>query len=618
VIESSKAVFLSYASQDSEAARRICEALRAGGVEVWFDQSELRGGDAWDQKIRRQIKDCALFLPLISAATQARSEGYFRLEWRLADQRTHLMGRNKAFIVPIAIDAVTDAGADVPESFTGVQWIRLPSGEATTEFCRRIDCLAGGDSDNSPELTRRAATHGFSVPRRRRMLWLAAGAVLVIATAMLRPWRLLASEAAGNSSARQSEAQRLEDQARELLLTSGGAAARLETAQLLSERAIALDPSDADALALASQADTRMVYGLFDASPVRVEQARSRAAKAANLAPTGFEPRLAQAIFLVYGLGQPMSNNAEPRLLALRKERPREYRVLEALGTLWRDQGRLDEAVAILDEAAQVPGREAAGLSQKAWALNRLQRFEEEESTVDRSISKQPFAGNIALKIYLQMSWHGDLDGALATLRKLPPEDQLDDVGIAAAVKLYRWRREPARVLTVLAADPRDWLTWSMWAPKAALTGDAHAELGQTAAARADWSAALKLLDMRLEITPNDRRLLEWQAYLKAQLVDVAGAREAWRRALELSPTSVALMGIDKIQRLGTPDEIIASLERRAAGEGAFISAADVRLNPSWDNVRRFSRFRELEARLDKDPRFAPLEYPIPPASAQQ
>ena len=38
------AVFLSYASDDATAALRICEALRAGGVEVWFDQSELRGG----------------------------------------------------------------------------------------------------------------------------------------------------------------------------------------------------------------------------------------------------------------------------------------------------------------------------------------------------------------------------------------------------------------------------------------------------------------------------------------------------------------------------------------------------------------------------------------------
>ena len=86
--EPSRAVFLSYASQDVEAARRICDALRVAGIEVWFDQSELRGGDAWDHKIRQQIRDCALFIPIISVNTQARSEGYFRLEWRLADQRT--------------------------------------------------------------------------------------------------------------------------------------------------------------------------------------------------------------------------------------------------------------------------------------------------------------------------------------------------------------------------------------------------------------------------------------------------------------------------------------------------------------------------------------------------
>ena len=55
------AVFLSYASQDAEAAARICEALRAAGVEVWFDRSELRGGDAWDAQIKKQIHDCALF-----------------------------------------------------------------------------------------------------------------------------------------------------------------------------------------------------------------------------------------------------------------------------------------------------------------------------------------------------------------------------------------------------------------------------------------------------------------------------------------------------------------------------------------------------------------------------
>ena len=81
------AVFLSYASQDADAAARICEALRAAGVEVWFDRSELRGGDAWDSQIKKQIHDCALFVPLISAHTNARIEGYFRGEWNLATRR---------------------------------------------------------------------------------------------------------------------------------------------------------------------------------------------------------------------------------------------------------------------------------------------------------------------------------------------------------------------------------------------------------------------------------------------------------------------------------------------------------------------------------------------------
>src|SRR6201987_2268730 len=125
----SKAIFLSYAREDTDAARRIADALRAFGVEVWFDQSELRGGDAWDAKIKQQIRQCALFLPVISAHTEARAEGYFRLEWRLAEERTHLMGRARAFIVPVAVDRTPERDADVPESFLKVHWTRLPGGE---------------------------------------------------------------------------------------------------------------------------------------------------------------------------------------------------------------------------------------------------------------------------------------------------------------------------------------------------------------------------------------------------------------------------------------------------------------------------------------------------------
>src|ERR1700735_3167723 len=120
--EASQAVFLSYASEDSDAALRICTALRAAGIEVWFDQSELRGGDAWDQKIRRQIKSCALFMPLISARTRVRTEGYFRLEWKLAVDRSHLMAADRAFLVPVVIDDTKGADARVPDKTREIQW----------------------------------------------------------------------------------------------------------------------------------------------------------------------------------------------------------------------------------------------------------------------------------------------------------------------------------------------------------------------------------------------------------------------------------------------------------------------------------------------------------------
>jgi adenylate cyclase len=158
VTEPSHAVFLSYASQDAEAAQKIAEALRDGGIEVFLDQSELRGGDVWDQKIRREIRDCALFIPVISANTTSRHEGYFRLEWDLADQRSHMMARNRVFVVPVCLDATPEAGADVPESFQRVQWTRLPAGEAPPPFVERVRRLL------SPDLSTTTRPPATSVP----------------------------------------------------------------------------------------------------------------------------------------------------------------------------------------------------------------------------------------------------------------------------------------------------------------------------------------------------------------------------------------------------------------------------------------------------------------------
>lgn len=119
------AVFLSCASEDADAAAAIAGALRAVGIEVWCDKSELRGSDAWDQQIRTQIRACRRFIPLISPRTDARDEGYFRREWKLAVDRMDARAGDKAFLVPVAIDGAANVTARVPPRFRELQWIEL-------------------------------------------------------------------------------------------------------------------------------------------------------------------------------------------------------------------------------------------------------------------------------------------------------------------------------------------------------------------------------------------------------------------------------------------------------------------------------------------------------------
>ncbi len=140
-----RAVFLSYASQDAAVAKAIAEALRAAGIIVWLDRSELRGGDVWDAHIQRQIAACTLFVPVISAHTQGRREGYFRLEWRLAEERMRCMALGTPFLVPVVVDKVRERDALVPRSFVDVHWTRFPSGDVSDDFvCLVQQMLARG------------------------------------------------------------------------------------------------------------------------------------------------------------------------------------------------------------------------------------------------------------------------------------------------------------------------------------------------------------------------------------------------------------------------------------------------------------------------------------------
>ncbi len=132
------AVFISYAREDLPAVQRIKAGLEAAGITTWFDMDRLEVGDDYDRKIQRNIARCSYFIPIVSAATQRRLEGYFRREWSYAIDRVRNMADGALFILPVTIDATTPAQALVPDKFKALHFSPLPGGEVPADFAQRL------------------------------------------------------------------------------------------------------------------------------------------------------------------------------------------------------------------------------------------------------------------------------------------------------------------------------------------------------------------------------------------------------------------------------------------------------------------------------------------------
>ena len=138
------AVFISYAREDLAAVQHLKAGLDAAGINAWFDLERLEGGDDFAHRIRSNIARCGYFLPVISAHTQRRVEGWFRREWSWAVDRTEGMAEGARFILPVCIDETNAAEALVPAKIKALHFTRLPGGQITPEFIRRLAELTGG------------------------------------------------------------------------------------------------------------------------------------------------------------------------------------------------------------------------------------------------------------------------------------------------------------------------------------------------------------------------------------------------------------------------------------------------------------------------------------------
>jgi adenylate cyclase len=86
-------VFISYAREDADTARRFADAFRAAGCSVWWDD-ELRSGEVFDESIERALREAKAVVVLWSKASVG--SRWVRAEATLAD-------RNRT-LVPVTIE----------------------------------------------------------------------------------------------------------------------------------------------------------------------------------------------------------------------------------------------------------------------------------------------------------------------------------------------------------------------------------------------------------------------------------------------------------------------------------------------------------------------------------
>jgi hypothetical protein len=101
-------IFVSYASENQAAARRIADRLlELGAGDVWLDKKKLKSGDDWSANIDEAIRSCDYFMPLLSTEADARRQGVFWEEWVKALKHAEQVA--DAFLLPTLID--TDQAA---------------------------------------------------------------------------------------------------------------------------------------------------------------------------------------------------------------------------------------------------------------------------------------------------------------------------------------------------------------------------------------------------------------------------------------------------------------------------------------------------------------------------
>jgi hypothetical protein len=125
-------VFLSYAREDLALVSRLYDELSAAGLDPWLDRRNLIGGELWDHKIRKAIRQSDFFLACLSSHS-VNKRGFLQREIRQALDLWQEKLDDDIYLIPTRLEE-----CQVPESLSKFQWVDLFEDEGLTSLLEAV------------------------------------------------------------------------------------------------------------------------------------------------------------------------------------------------------------------------------------------------------------------------------------------------------------------------------------------------------------------------------------------------------------------------------------------------------------------------------------------------
>jgi TolB-like protein len=371
----------------------------------------------------------------------------------------------------------------------------------------------------------------------------------------------------------------------------------LENMAKFARRAVELDPNYAEAWFTLTQAEAQK-YFYPDHSEAQLARARTAAETAMRLAPDSAEGAAALGVFYYYCLRD--YDRALTQLELARSRAPSNANAMLYIGAVKRRQGRIEEAIAIQEEAGRLDP-----LNQDVWAnISRgyrgLRRFEEARANVDRALAIDPNDMAIVAQRAEIFLAQGDLERSWKIMEplKFPPTDR--GFGFYVSLLFFQRRFDDAEKMIRATFERKDLpplfatigratvanmrLNQNDRAAAEPLFVQAETELKQFRAAGDD---GVLLRDVLL--------LVEAQLGHRDEVESIADSLLAttkpdkWQYPREEEQVARAYMA------LGDFDRALPLIENALSAPAVeALTPAYLRFDPSWDPIRNDPRFQKL------------------------